>query len=73
MMDDNKLIEHLNRMIADKEEKIQDLLEQKIKLEEELINTQNDLRHVREINIKLLRKQPVKISNPKYNEHGEKI
>lgn len=72
MIEDNKLIEHLNRMIADKEEKIQEILEQKEKLEEELINTQNDLRHVREINIKLLNQRKA-IPNPKYNQNGEKI
>jgi hypothetical protein len=57
MMPDNKLVEHLSKLIADKEEKIQEILEEKIKLEEELKNTQNDLRHVREINVKLLNKQ----------------
>lgn len=72
MIEDNKLIEHLNRMIADKEEKIQEILEQKEKLEEELINTQNDLHHVREINIKLLNQRKA-IPNPKYNQNGEKI
>ncbi len=57
MIEDNKLIEHLNRLIADKEERIQEILEEKIKLEEELKNTQNDLRLVREINVKLLNKE----------------
>ena len=57
MTEDNKLIEHLNRLIADKEERIQEILEEKVKLEEELESTQKDLNHVREINSKLLNKK----------------
>lgn len=71
MIEDNKLIEHLSRLIAEKEESIAELKEKISVLEENLTNTEKDLALVRELNKKLINKKFE--TNPKYNENGEKI